>query len=209
MFEILYRILQTNEDLEELDETSFDMGGDVLGFFAINVNGYHHGHYHNYPLQPSEFWSEEISYWFISLIRAFHELNHSGYVLVNEVDSFNTWIELKKIQDMVTVNLIKAEKPCGTTESTDLRLTPLEKFEYSAWYVEYVKDGKACSELVDRRDESVKLSRFRAELLRKASQYLDELREINPKLLGNRIIAELEMLVQSLNNQNKPSDDCE
>jgi len=198
MFEILYRILLENEELEEYDENSFDMGGDILGFFAINVNGYHYGHYHNYPLQPGEFWSEQISYWFISLIRAYHELNCSGYVLVNEVDSFNTWIEFKRNDDMVIIDLIEAEKPCGTTEPTELRLTPLEKFEYGTWYTQYVKDGKVCPELVARHNEPVKLSRIRAELLRKGLQYLDELREINPKLLGNRIIAELETLVSSL-----------
>ena len=195
MFEILYRILQTNDELEEYDENSFDMGGDVLGFFAINVNGYRYEYYHNRPLQPGEFWSEEISYWFILLIRAYHELSNSGYVLIDNVDSFNSWIELKRNHDMVAINIIKAEKPDGTTE---LRLTPLEKFEYGTWIAEYVKDGNVCSELVDRRDESVKLSRIRAELLRKGLQYLDELREINPKLLGNRIIAELETLISSL-----------
>jgi len=197
MFEILYRILQTGEGLEALNENSFDMGGDVVGFFAINVNGYHHGHYHNYPLQSDEFWFEEISYWFISLIRAYHELNHSGYVLVNEVSSFNTWIELKKKHDMVTIDLIKAEKPSGTTE---LRLVPLDRFEYGTWYTQHVKNGKICAKLVGRHNEAVKLSGIRAELLRKASQYLDELREINPKLLGNRIISELETLVLSLNS---------
>lgn len=192
MFEILYRILQKGEDLEALCEDTIGDGGDVLGFFAINVNGYHYGHYHNYPLQPGEFWSELITSWFLVLIRAYQELNRSGYVLVDVVDSCNSWIEFRKIQDTVEINIILAEKPDGSTE---LRLTPLEEFEYDKWYIQFVKSGEVHDELVERRNESVKLNRIGSELLRKASQYLDELREINPKLLGNKRIAELDTLV--------------
>ena len=195
MFEILYRILQKNEDLEALDENVFDDGGDILGFFAINVNGYHFGHYHNYPLKPDEFWWELITNWFLVIIRAYQELNRSGYVLVDVLGSYNTWIEFRRIQDIVQINIIRAEKPEGTTE---LRLTPFEEFEYGAWYIQYIKSGEFHDELVERRNESVKLSRIRSELLRKASQYLEELREINAKLLGNRNIAELEALVSNL-----------
>jgi len=195
VFELLFRITDNIEDLATLDENEFDMGGDISGFFAINVNGYHYGHHHGYPLQPGELDYECITDWFLSLAGAYQELNHSGYVLLSNMDSPNSWIEFRKIQDTVEINLIDAEKPNGTT---DLRITPLDKFKYSTWYVQFVKEGKHHEALVDRRNESVKLSRFRAELIRKASQYLEELHEINPKLLGNKRIAELASLIPTL-----------
>jgi len=194
MFEILYRITDSDEELAMLAENTSYEGGDVLGFFEINVNGYHYGYYHNYPLQPGEFWNEQITNWFIVLIHAYQELNRSGYVLISLLDAY-PWIELRKVQEMVEINILLAEKPDGTTE---LRLTPLEEFEYDKWYIQYVKDGELHSESVDRRDESVKLDKMRAELLRKALQYLDELRDINPKLLRNERIAELNSLISCL-----------
>jgi len=193
MFEILFRITDAINDTitsEELDDIIYNRGGDISGYFAINVNGYHHGQYHNYPLQPGEHGFEQLTNWFLSLFYAYQELNRSGYVLISELNSCG-WIELRKIHDSVQINIIYAEKPNGTTT---VRLTPLEEYEYGSWYIQYAKDGKIHDESVDRRGESVKLSRFRSELLRKAAQYLEELYEINPKLLNNKRIAELEAL---------------
>jgi len=196
MFEIFYRIIDKPENLESLAEAPFN-SGDVQGFFGMNVNGYHDGHYHNYPLQPAESAAggENLSYRFIDFINAYNQLCRSGYVLINDVESYIAWIELKNVQNRVRINLVRAEKPQGTTE---LRTTPLDEFEYGNWYIQQVRNGVIHSELVDRRDESVSIRRFRDELLWKSSQYLEELREINPKLLSNRLIAELNMLVAQL-----------
>jgi len=196
MFEILYRITDTNDELTEWIEDTSDMYGDILGFFAINVNGYHYGHYHNYPLQPGECDWERITEWFLILISVYQELTRSNYVAVNVVDSYCAWLEFRKSKDIVTINVIYAEKKCEP--DTSLRLTPFDDFEYGNWYIQLVKDGKTTSELVDRRNESVKLSRFRSELLRKASQYLEELHDIDPRLLGKHYIAKLEALLPCL-----------
>lgn len=195
MFEVLYRITERNEDLVLWNESTFKEGGDISGFFALNVNGYHHGHYHNYPLNPNECGLESLTYWFSVLILAFQELCRSGYVAVNDIESHIEWIEFKKSQDMAEINLIKAEKPNGTTM---LKLTPFEHFEYGSWYIQTVKAGELYGELVERRHESVRLSKIRSELLRKASQYLEEIEEVNPKLIGNKQIMELASLVMSL-----------
>jgi len=199
MFEILYRITDNTEDLKTFNENTFDMGGDILGFFSINVNGYHYGRYHNYPLQLGEHDWERITDWLLALMRVYQELNRSGYVLLDVVDSYNSWIEFRKTQDTVEINLLAAEKEDGTTA---LRLTPLEKFEYDKWYIQLVKSGEIHSELVDRRNETVKLSRIRSELLRKASQYLEELREVNHKLLGNKKITELYAFILEMSRDN-------
>jgi len=183
MFEILYRITDKRDYLESLGEKSFDLGGDVLGFFALNVNGYHFGHYHNYPLKPDECDWEKITNWLLLLTYVYKELNHSGYALLDIVDSFNTWLEFKKNKDEVVINIIKAEKEEG--DYSEIRLIPLDKFEYGDWYIQSVKLGKVHEELVKRQNEAIRLNDFRLELSRKALQYLDEINEINPKLLKN------------------------
>jgi len=196
MFEILYRIIDSNDELIEWGEDTLDMGGDVLGFFAINVNGYHYGNYHNYPLQPGECDWEKITYWFLNLISVYQELTRSNYVAIDIVGSYIEWLEFKKAQDSVEINIIRAEKEYGV--DIGLKLTPFDNFEYGTWYVQLVKQGKLHDESVDRRNESVKLSRFRSELLRKASQYLEELQDINPKLFSKKHIAHLEALLPRL-----------
>ena len=197
MFEILYRITDSEEYLMELDEKSFDSGVDILGFFAINVNGYHYGRYHNYPLQPGECDWERITDWLLLIGSAYKALNHSGYALIDLVDYYNMWLEFRKAKDMVAINILMAEKE-DSDYFEEIRLTPLEEFEYGDWYIQSVKSGEIHSELVKRQDETVRLIEIRSELSRKISKYLDELREINIKLLKNKKIVELEALLSQL-----------
>jgi len=197
MFELLYRITDSEEYLTELDEKSFESGGDILGFFAINVNGYHYGRYHNYPLQPGECDFEKITEWLLLIGYAYKALNNSGYALIDIVDYYNIWLEFRRVKDRVAINILMAEKgECNYSE--EIRLTPLEKFEYGDWYIEFVKSGQIHSELVKRQDETVRLSEIRSELSGKISKYLDELRAINIKLLKNKKVAELETFLSQL-----------
>ena len=176
MFEILYRIV---EEWKTLDEFNFEKD-DITGLFEINVNGYKHGYYHNRLLMEGEllYETELLSRWFIDLVKACHALCNSDYAAISDIESYICWIEFIRIQDMVQISVIRAEKEDG---STSLRLAPFETFEYGEWY-----------------HQLVKLSDFRAELLKKASSYLNELYKINPILLKNRDNAELKALVSSL-----------
>ena len=177
MFEILYRITDKEAYLESLDETAFDNGGDVLGFFAISVNEKCYGHYHDKPLETDEFWWERITDWFTRLILAYKKLCHSEYVSVSDIESDMEWIEFKKNQDTAEVSIVIAEKEEGCT---GFRLKPFEKYEYGEWHGESVK-------LIDIHDE----------LSGKTSKYLEELRRINSRLLGCSYIAKLDELLYS------------
>jgi len=177
MFEILYRITDKTKDVYNLAENPND-SGDIEGFFAINVNGEHYGHYHDNPLGDDESGWYLITGWFINLLLAYKRLCESDYVAVNDIESFNSWIEFKKENGLISVSLIKAKKPAGTAE---LQLTPFNEFSYGEWY-----------------QESVNLDEIHIELFNKATLYIEEIRKINAKLLVNAHIAQLEALVLQL-----------
>ena len=73
----------------------------------------------------------------------------------------------------------------------ELRLTPFEEFEYGNWY------NAERYELV-QNTEAIPLIEFFNELASKSTSFLNELSEINPKLLSRKYIAELQTLVNSL-----------
>ena len=114
MFKILYRIIREwNEGLATSDENSFVYDDDVLGFFEINVNGNGYGYYHNKPLRDGEGESAGLSSWFIGLIKAYQKLCTANYVALDDTDSYIIWLEFKKVQDMVQISIIRAEKKKG------------------------------------------------------------------------------------------------
>jgi len=174
MFEILYTTTDSKEELESLNDED-----DILGYIAFYVNGNEYGFYIDNAIEHGLSGGEKITDMFINLTLAYQELNRSGYVIIDDIGSYIAWIEFKRVQDLVSISILRAEKEEG--EYCEIRLTPLDKFEYGEWY-----------------NETVRLSEMRSELVKKASQYLDELREINVKLLRNKKIAELKALVEEL-----------
>ena len=111
--------------------------GEVLGYFAFYMNGNEFGDYHDNPSLDDVWSTELLTYWFTNLIMAYQELCRSGYVALDVLGSFNSWIEFKKVQDnMAQISVIRAEKEDGTMS---LRLTPFKDFEYGEWYNQIVK----------------------------------------------------------------------
>jgi len=179
MFEILFRITDKTEYLKALNEKSFDNGGDIEGFFAINANGNYYGHYHNNLLGEDESGWYLISEWLIDLAVAYQELCKSGYVAINDIESFNTWIEFKKEEEnLILVSIIKANKEVGTTE---IRLCPFPDFDYGEWKLIPIKKSEYYDELVN-----------------KISVYINEISEINSNLLGNKNIIKLITLLSKI-----------
>ncbi|MCL2411424.1 MAG: hypothetical protein FWC97_07250 [Treponema sp.] len=184
MFEILYKITGIEELQKTLNENCFDVESDILGWFAFYVNGNEYGDYLYDPSRPNADGWMRITDWFVNLILAYRELNRSSYVLIDDIDSYIAWIELRKINDMVKISTIKAEKKDGIF--CELRLTPFNHFEYYTWY-----------------DQPVKLNEIQSELTKKASLYISELQTINIKLLGNKKVAELVELISFLERDRK------
>lgn len=183
MFEILYRITDKNEYLKSLDENSFDVGGDVEGFFLININDSYYGHYHCNPLGDDEMGWHSISNWFINLATAYKELCQKDYVAINDTESYNTWLEFKKNDKHLLASIIEANKEDGATE---LRLTPFIAFNYGEW------DNIA-----------FEIKEYHDELILKISAFLNELEKINKRLLGNKNISVLTSLLAELNSSSQ------
>jgi|GEM_PF-5765608 hypothetical protein len=105
MFKLNYRITDTNESIQQLAET--ESYYHVEGFFKIVVNNNEYGIYHSHPLRDGEVGMECLLFWFTSFLSAAIELKKNDYVLINEIDSYNTWIELSKDSDFLKVNILR------------------------------------------------------------------------------------------------------
>ncbi len=103
MFELDYRIVHSEDD---------DFAGQN-GFLQIMCNGYKYGEI--YP-EEVEMIMDKVSLcdWFDRLVRVIKYLMTKDYVLLSDVESYNTWIEFRRKNEEVTVSIIKAEKEEGS-----------------------------------------------------------------------------------------------
>lgn len=180
MFRIMYRITEDVQYMKSLDKGTFDNESDFEGFFALDISGNLYGHYHENPLGKDEKGWALITNWFTSLLRAYLELEELGYAAINDIESYNTWIEFKVCSKALIASIIEAEKEDGMQE---VHTKPFKVYNYGEW-----------------SNISISLEDFKNELVEKSSQYLCEIANINKKLLESRRIQNLNELIQEVKN---------
>jgi len=171
MFKINYRITSDLEELKHLSEQKIREGVSIEGFFELEINDKKYGYYKSGPLQIGEEGLDLITEWFEGLLTVLIALKKSNsYVALSDIDSYNTWLEFKSLQDgMVSISVIMAEKESG---SGQVETEPLKNAIYSDWANEVIS-----------YDEMLR------EVINKANEYCSHLNEINEKLVkGNRFI---------------------
>lgn len=99
MFEINYQIVHSDYD---------DFVGQN-GFFQIKCNEHDYGELYSKELE-SIMDTVSLYDWFERLLRVIKILSVNGYVVLSDVESYNTWIEFQKKNEEVTIGLLWAEK---------------------------------------------------------------------------------------------------
>ena len=105
MFKINYRIIANDYD---------DFIGQN-GFFQIKCNGYDYGEI--YPKEIEEVMEKTSLYdWFERLTRVVKNLETKEYVVLSDVESYNTWIEFEKRDSQIIISIIEAKKEQGSQD---------------------------------------------------------------------------------------------
>lgn len=143
MFKISYRITSNDYD---------DFFGEN-GFFQISCNNYTYGEI--YPEEIEDVMEKDSLYdWIERLIRVAKYLHVHNYVVLSDIESYNLWLEFKKMGEEVNVSIVKAEKPEG---SQDI------EFE--------LKDSRPGKWI----NQKVNFQQFKKEIIEKGEAYLKEL----------------------------------
>lgn len=150
MFEIIYKII--NKDYEQ------DIKG-TEGFFQIRCNEKIYGKF--YPTDIEQFMDTvEISRWMIWFLQIVYDLRSKKYILLSDIESYNTWIEFKRKNDIVLVSIIHADKPQG---STAIEYEHMPNTTYPYW-----------------SNEEISYYQLECEVIKKAKKYSKELDLLNP-----------------------------
>lgn len=173
--EILYRLnpieINCEASLKDIEDEF-----PITGYFQLNFGDNHYGYYHNNPLRAGEEGLYSISNWFYALALCMQALKTNSFVALNDVKTLSNWILFEEHdEDTLHVSLIKARKEIGVGYT----LTERFEFEYAEW-------------------RNVPLSRmsFSTELLRKSTDYINELTSIDSRFLQTK---QMKFLISTLN----------
>lgn len=140
MFEINYRIVRSEYD---------DFVGQH-GFFQIKCNGYIYGEI--YPKEIEEVMEKVSLYdWFERLAKVIRNLMEKDYVVLSDVESFNTWIEFQRRSEEVVISIIKAKKEQGSHDIEFYLREPMD----GEWTNQAVNFEQLKKEIIEKGKEYI------------------------------------------------------
>lgn len=164
MFEIKFKIFENDE--------SENFTGEY-GYFSFNVDKESYGIILEEEIDD---FSVSVYDWFNSFLKCLEILETESYVLINDIESFNTWIKMYKDKDIVSISKISGDK---IGQGGWIRTEKLPDADYKFW-----------------KDKKVPFSEFRTEILVKSEEYLIDLTKLNS--LQNCYVRELNDLITKL-----------
>ncbi|MEB3104112.1 hypothetical protein [Ferviditalea candida] len=178
MLSIKYRITDTS-NWGEMDINQIDSEGGIEGFFSVEVNGFKYGYYHDRELMPNEEGLDLVSTWFENLLRSMAILKNEAYVLVRDIETKGTWLELKLLpQELLSLSIVKTD--------TNKTFEPVTTIHF-----ENINYGEFKNQIVTQRE-------FKMELLKQTKNFIHSLESINPKFLCSKIVGRLNILLDQL-----------
>ncbi|MBP2100452.1 hypothetical protein [Enterococcus rivorum] len=164
MFEIKFKIFENDESDNFIGE---------YGYFSFVIDDESYGIILEEEIDD---FSVSIYDWFTSFLKSLEILKKENYVLINDIESFNTWIELCRDKEIVSISKVSGDK---VGQGGLVRKEKLSDADYKFW-----KDKKAV------------FSDFRIEILEKSEKYLTDLVKLNSSKNSN--VLELSDLITKL-----------
>lgn len=140
MFKLEYRIVSSEYD---------DFIGQN-GFLQIECNRCKYGEM--YPKELEEVMDKVSLYdWFERLLRVLKNLMEKDYVVLSDLESYNTWIEFQKKKKEVVISIVKAEKEQGSHDIEFNLKAPLA----GEWVNQVISYRQLKNEIIEKAGEYV------------------------------------------------------
>lgn len=171
MFKINYAIMDTEDEIKTFTPSDCY----ICGLFEMIANNKGFGIYsEEEEIRKCPGIFEYLLFWFEQLTTIVKEIKKHGYALLNELESYNTWIEFIYKENYIELSIIRVE---NCTEGPYLSfedILPSER-EYGEW-----------------KKEKVSFEEFSNELINTAESFLHTIYSINPTLRKNSTIETIE-----------------
>lgn len=164
MFEINFKVFEANESENLIGE---------YGYFNFTIDNESYGIIIDEEIDD---FSVSVYNWFTSFLKSLETLETENYVLINDIESFNAWIEMCRNKEVLSVSKVSGNK---VGQGGWVRKEKLSDVDYKFW-----------------KDKKVLFTDFKTEILEKSEEYIAELVKLNS--LQNNNVIELSDLVAKI-----------
>lgn len=164
MFEINFKVFEDNESENLIGE---------YGYFNFTIDNESYGIIIDEEIDD---FSVSVYNWFTSFLKSLETLETENYVLINDIESFNAWIEMCRNKEVLSVSKVSGNK---VGQGGWVRKEKLSDVDYKFW-----------------KDKKVLFTDFKTEILEKSEEYIAELVKLNS--LQNNNVIELSDLVAKI-----------
>ena len=171
MFKINYAIMDTEDEIKTFTPSDCY----ICGLFEMIANNKGFGIYsEEEEIRKCPGIFEYLLFWFEQLTTIVKEIKKHGYALLNELESYNTWIEFIYKENYIELSIIRVE---NCTEGPYLSFEDILSSErkYGEW-----------------KKEKVSFEEFSNELINAVESFLHTIYSINPTLRKNSTIETIE-----------------
>ncbi|EHG24306.1 hypothetical protein [Selenomonas noxia] len=161
MFKINYAIMDTEDEIRAL----MPSGCYIYGLFEMVANKKGYGIYsEEEEIRKCPGIFENLLFWFEQLTTVVKEIKKHGYALLNEIESYNTWIEFIYKENYIELSIIRIEDFSGGGYLSFDHILPSER-EYGEW-----------------KKEKISFEEFSNGVIKSAENFLHTIYSINPTL---------------------------
>ena len=171
MFKINYAIMDTEDEIKTFTPSDCY----ICGLFEMIANNKGFGIYSEEErIRKCSSIFEYLLFWFEQLTTIVKEIKKHGYALLNELESYNTWIEFIYKENYIELSIIRVENCIAGPYLSFEDILPFER-KYGEW-----------------KKEKVSFEEFSNEVINTVESFLQTIYSINPTLRKNSTIETIE-----------------
>ena len=171
MFKINYAIMDTEDEIKTFTPSDCY----ICGLFEMIANNKGFGIYSEEErIRKCSSIFEYLLFWFEQLTTIVKEIKKHGYALLNELESYNTWIEFIYKENYIELSIIRVENCIVGPYLSFEDILPFER-KYGEW-----------------KKEKVSFEEFSNEVINAVESFLHTIYSINPTLRKNSTIETIE-----------------
>ena len=161
MFKINYAIMDTEDEIRTFTPSDCC----ITGLFEIVVNEKGYGDYSEEErIRKCATLYVNLPWWFEQLTAIVKEIKKYGYVLLNDIETYNTWIEFIYKENFIELSIIRVENCTEGPYFSFEDILPSER-AYGEW-----------------KKEKIAFEEFSSEVTKTADSFLRTIYSINPTL---------------------------
>jgi len=161
MFKINYAIMDTEDEIKTFTPSDCY----ITGLFEIVVNEKGYGDYSEEErIRKCTTLYVYLSWWFEQLTAIVKEIKKYGYLLLNDIETYNTWIEFIYKENFIELSIIRVENCTEGPYFSFEDILPSER-EYGEW-----------------KKEKISFEEFSNKVIKSAENFLHTIYSINPTL---------------------------